>query len=623
MASTSSATGAGRGATHDGRPEGREHLARHIRVETPEHVRLGWELADLGSRFTAMFVDVAIMVGVLGTFFLAAVLVARHVAGALLPGWGPSTLLAVAGIVLFVVQWGYFLLFEGYREGRTPGKRLMGLRVLHSGGQPLSLRGAVVRNLLRAVDLQPALTGVVGGACMMLGRRTQRLGDLAADTIVVRDRGDAEIPWPEPPEARPRGRAILSEEEFALLAGFVQRRAGLSAEAKKRVERSVIDALRPALKRHPRLDSPHLDNSRLDRAPDGEFLAALHDEEAARRGGAAEGWEMQAAALVRGRMGEWDAYRELVAQARKRGLQRLSESRARSFGRLYRALAADLARARTYGAPAAVVAALEKWAGAGHTLLYGQERRTLGNPRRIARWLAAGLPRAVRRAWRTVALVALLLFGPMVATYQAVRADPALARSIMPAEMLARAENTPQGDIDAAYLDVPSGAMPMLASGVMTNNLGVAFTLFASGILAGAGSAAVLVLNGVFLGAAFGLYANQQVLAVILAFVAPHGVMELTAICLAGAAGLMLGSAVLAPGRRTRRAALVERGGAALSVLGGSAALLVVAGVVEGFYSPSSLPAAAKFAFGAASTALLALYFAVAGRQSPTAAPAP
>lgn len=588
-------------------------MARHVRVETPEHVRLGWELADLGSRFTAMFVDVAIMVGVLGMFFLAAVLVARHVAGALVPGWGPSTLLAVAGIILFVVQWGYFLFFEGYREGRTPGKRLMGLRVLHSGGQPLSLRGAVVRNLLRAVDLQPALTGVVGGACMMLGCRTQRLGDLAADTIVVRDRGDAEIPWPEPPEARPRGRAILSEEEFALLAGFVQRRAGLSAEARRRVERSVIDALRPALKRHPH----------LDRVPDGEFLAALHDDEAARRGGAAEGWEMQAAALVRGRKREWDAYRELVAQARKRGLQRLSESRARSFGRLYRALAADLARARTYGAPGAVVAALEKWAGAGHTLLYGQERRARGNPRRIAHWLASGLPQAVRRAWRTVALVVLLLFGPMVATYQAVRADPALARSIMPAEMLARAENTPQGDIDAAYLDVPSGAMPMLASGVMTNNLGVAFTLFASGILAGAGSAAVLVLNGVFLGAAFGLYANQQVLAVILAFVAPHGVMELTAICLAGAAGLMLGSAVLAPGRRTRRAALVERGGAALSVLGGSAALLVVAGVVEGFYSPSSLPAAAKFAFGAASAALLVLYFAVAGRTSPTAAPAP
>lgn len=587
-------------------------MARRVRVETPEHVRLGWELADLGSRFTAMAVDVAIMVGVLGTLLLSAVLVARHVAGALVPGWGSSTLVAVAGVGLFVVQWGYFLLFEGYREGRTPGKRLMGLRVLHSGGQPLSLRGAVVRNLLRAVDLQPGLTGVVGGACMMLGRQTQRLGDLAADTIVVRDRGDAELPWPEVPEARHRGRAILSEEEFALLAGFVQRRAGLSAEARRRVERSVIDALRPALEKHPR----------LDRVPDGDFLTALHDEEAARRGGSAEGWAMQAAALVRGRKGEWDAYRELVAQARKRGLQRLSESRARSFGRLYRALAADLARARTYGAPAAVVLALEKWAGAGHNLLYGQERKASGNPRRVARWLVSGLPQAVRRAWRTVALVALLLFGPMVATYQAVRADPALARSIMPAEMLARAENTPQGDIDAAYLDVPSGAMPMLASGVMTNNLGVAFTLFASGILAGAGSAAVLVLNGVFLGAAFGLYANQQVLAVILAFVAPHGVMELTAICLAGAAGLMLGSAVLAPGRRTRRAALVERGGAALSVLGGSAALLVVAGVVEGFYSPSSLPAAAKFSFGAASAVLLALYFAVAGRKSPTAATA-
>ena len=598
-----------------GRIPDREPPVRRVHVETPEHVRLGWELADLGSRFTALAVDLAIMVGVLATIFLSLALVVRYVAGAVLPGWGSPTLAALAMLGVFVVQWGYFLLFEAYWDGRTPGKRLMGLRVLHSGGQPLSLRGAVVRNLLRVVDLQPAVTGVVGGAFMMLGRRTQRLGDLAADSIVVRDRGDAELPWPEPPQAAPRGRPLLSEEQFALLSGFVERRAGMADEARRRVERSVADALRPALEKRLRRD-PLPGGERPDPLPDGDLLVALHDEEAVRRGGASEGWEPQAATLVHRRKPTWDAYRALLADARKRGLRGFSERKVRSFGRLYRATTADLARARAYRAPAAVVLGLEKWAGAGHNLLYRAKRRRSVEP--VARWLASGLPNAVRRNRRTAALAALLLFGPMAATYRAVRADPALARSIMPAEMLARAENTVQGDIDAEYLDVPSGAMPMLASGVMTNNLGVAFTVFASGILAGAGTVAALVLNGVFLGAAFGLYANQQVLGVILAFVSPHGVMELTAICLAGAAGLMLGSALLAPGRRTRRAALVERGGTALSVLAGSAALLVVAGVVEGFYSPSTLPAAAKFAFGAASAALLAVYFGVAGRSKPS-----
>jgi len=91
--------------------------------------------------------------------------------------------------------------------------------------------------------------------------------------------------------------------------------------------------------------------------------------------------------------------------------------------------------------------------------------------------------------------------------------------------------------------------------------------------------------------------------------------MELTAICLAGGAGLWLGSAVLAPGRRTRRAALQARGREALSLLAGVVGLLVIAGVVEGFYSPSSLPASAKFAFGGATAVLLAVYFVVGGRR--------
>ena len=596
------------------RSRAREPLARRVRLETPEHVRLGYDLADLGSRFTAMAADLAIMIVAATVLALSALLLGRHVAGTVLPEYGPATVWALATIGLFVVLWGYFVLFEAFWDGRTPGKRLLGLRVLHSGGQPLSPRGSVVRNLLRVVDLQPGVSGVVGGACMMLNRRTQRLGDLAADSIVVRDRGGGEIPWPESPRAAVRGRPLLSEEQFALLSGFVRRREGLAAEVRRRVERSVIKALRPALEGHPKADG----------VPDGEFLGALHDEEAARRGSAAEGWDLQAAALVRGRKPEWDAYRELVGDARKRGLHELSEPKVRSFGRLYRSVAADLARARAYRAPAGVVFGLEKWTGAGHSLLY-RARRTSVKP--VGRWLASRLPRAVRRSWRSVALAALLLFGPMAATYRAVRADPALARSIMPAEMLARAENTAQGEIDAQYLDVPSGAMPMLASGVMVNNLGVAFMAFAGGMLAGAGTVLLLVVNGVFLGAAFGLYANQQVLGVILAFVSPHGALELTAICLAGAAGLTLGSALLVPGRRTRPTALVERGRAALSLLAGSAALLVVAGVVEGFYSPSALPAVAKFAFGAASAALLAVYLGTVGREpagpGPRAARAP
>ncbi|MYI06242.1 MAG: hypothetical protein F4059_02680, partial [Gemmatimonadetes bacterium] len=110
----------------------------------------------------------------------------------------------------------------------------------------------------------------------------------------------------------------------------------------------------------------------------------------------------------------------------------------------------------------------------------------------------------------------------------------------------------------------------------------------------------------------------------------PHGFIELAAICIAGGAGFGLGSAILMPGRRTRGEALRERGRAFLSLLAGAVLMLVVAGLVEGFYSPSALPDAAKFGFGISTAALLLVYFTFGGRRSTasrpraaTAAPAP
>ena len=323
--------------------------------------------------------------------------------------------------------------------------------------------------------------------------------------------------------------------------------------------------------------------------------------------------------MARERREAWEAYAALVEKGRARGLGALTEEEVRAFGRLYRGVTADLARARTYGASPAMMEAVERWAGSGHNLLYRAKGRAAVP---LGRWVARECPRAVRRHRRPVLLAALLLFGPMLASYAAVRDVPVRARAIMPPGMLARAENTVRGDPDAAYLEVGGAEMPALSSMVMTNNVGVTFTAFAGGLLAGVGTVLILVFNGVLLGAAFGLYANNEVLGVILAFVFPHGVMELTAICLAGGAGLGLGSALLVPGRRTRREALRERGREFLSLLGGAVLLLLVAGLVEGFYSPSGLPAVAKFAFGGGTAVLLAVYFGFAGRGV-RAAPAP
>lgn len=569
---------------------------RRLRVETPEHVRLDYELADVGSRLAALLIDMAIIVG--GLILLA-------MAYALLRGGGMSLGESLAASVLvlgfFVLQWGYFLLFELLRDGQTPGKRALRLRVLHSTGQPLSVRGSVIRNVLRIVDFQPAMTGVLGGGVIMLTGRSQRLGDLAADTIVVRDGDAGDMAWPEASPVPAAGRPLLSAGQFELLSDYRRRREDLAHEAMHSVASAVLQAIRPAVEGHSLLGTVSAD----------EFLVRLYDEEEPRRAAAGGVWGLQAAALVREQREEWARYGELLRESRRGGLGRLPERELGSFGRLYRGMTADLARARTYGAPASVLRSLERWTGAGHNLLYRVTGESIVS---VRRWMTSGFPKAVRTHHRPILLAVLLLFGPLGISYGLVRSNPVLARYMTSSAMLERAESTPGGDIDAEYVDIPGTLMPLASTSLITNNVQVALLAFAGGVLAGSLTVLLLVFNGVHLGTVLGLYANEGLLGVILAFVFPHGFMELTAICLAGGAGLWLGSAVLVPGRRTRRAALQARGREALSILAGVVGLLVIAGIVEGFYSPSGLSAGAKFTFGAATAVLLAVYFAAGGR---------
>jgi uncharacterized membrane protein SpoIIM required for sporulation len=163
-------------------------------------------------------------------------------------------------------------------------------------------------------------------------------------------------------------------------------------------------------------------------------------------------------------------------------------------------------------------------------------------------------------------------------------------------------------------VDIPELAMPVMAGQIIANNVQVTFLAFAGGIIGGAGTVATLVFNGVFLGAVFGLFAAYGLGGHLLEFVLPHGVLELTAICIAGGAGLYLGSALVMPGRATRAAALVERGREAISLVAGAGVLLVCAGLIEGFVSPAALPFAVKAGVSALSAVVLALYLATPER---------
>jgi uncharacterized membrane protein SpoIIM required for sporulation len=198
-----------------------------------------------------------------------------------------------------------------------------------------------------------------------------------------------------------------------------------------------------------------------------------------------------------------------------------------------------------------------------------------------------------------------------------------LGRDLIGPVMTARAEDAATKQARGeGYVEVPEVSMPIFASQLISNNVQVTFLAFAGGMTGGVLTVVVLVINGVLLGGTFGAFGNHGQLLHIGTFVAPHGVIELTAICIAGGAGLWLGSALLLPGRRTRAEVLVRRGRESIALIGGTAMMLVCAGIIEGFISPSQLPGPVKFAFAAVFALAMAAYFVTAGRDAASAAAA-
>lgn len=211
-------------------------MDRTVDVRTPESIAFSYELAGLGSRFLALLVDQAIQIVTLaaifgGIVFAASRIPGRHAAAAAMDKFGESAAIAIVVTIVFVVMFGYFIVFEALWNGQTPGKRLLGLRVVQDGGYPLDFGASLIRNLIRVGE---QLVGyyILAAISALISPENKRLGDLAAGTIVVRD---ARL-------AAPRGlpqrsddpvyaaTAYLSGDERALIKRFIERRDSLSPQ---------------------------------------------------------------------------------------------------------------------------------------------------------------------------------------------------------------------------------------------------------------------------------------------------------------------------------------------------------------------------------------------------------
>lgn len=239
-----------------------EPIGDQLNIDTPELVSIELPLAGIGSRFIAAIVD-ALVLGsalILLIFLAAYIIPALGAIGEKAANWGIGILL----LIVFLLFWGYFALFEAFGNGRTLGKRVAKIRVIHQSGRGINFVEALARNLVRFIDYLPGFYGV-GVVAMFMSKRSQRLGDMVAGTLVVRER-DVEAPmWgestsrtltaaalaPQSPIPPPHLRVLLpapalaklSPSDLEVLEGFFSRRLDMDLATRRALAGRIASAL--------------------------------------------------------------------------------------------------------------------------------------------------------------------------------------------------------------------------------------------------------------------------------------------------------------------------------------------------------------------------------------------
>ena len=273
----------------------------------------------------------------------------------------------------------------------------------------------------------------------------------------------------------------------------------------------------------------------------------------------------------------WTGLEELLQTAGAKP-ERLGPERLRQLGSLYRSAAADLAFARRAFPHDPVTRRLERLVVDGRQAVYADQ----GARRSLWWFLSTGYWRRILEVPWALAAALVLLFAPLALAAVWAIDDPAAAIGVVPPEFHGAAEPGGKGRAPTAT------DQAALSSVVFTNNIRVTFLAIAGGIFAGLGTAAVLIFNGGFIGALLGLSIENGSSAGFVEFVLPHGVLELSCIAVAAAAGLRIGWALVEPGTLTRGQSLRREARPAMELVLGTMPWLVLAGLIEGFVTGST-----------------------------------
>jgi uncharacterized RDD family membrane protein YckC len=238
-------------------------------ISTPENVDLHLELAGLGNRIMACLIDTGItysLVLLVGLGCLMAVMGLDFLpAGSSFRAIAMYSVIGIGILVSLFIIFGYYIFFEGMWHGQTPGKRITGIRVIEQNGHPASWSAVIIRNLLRVIDVGVALVGLVA---MLVDRNERRLGDLAAGTMVIRERLAGELaPVLTIKATAPASGSMdigrLSPKEYQMLLDFLSRREALTTSQRQLIARRLENYFRAKIEVPPEGESPEFFLERL------------------------------------------------------------------------------------------------------------------------------------------------------------------------------------------------------------------------------------------------------------------------------------------------------------------------------------------------------------------------
>ena len=229
-------------------------MDRTLRVRTPESIAFSYELAGLGSRFLAVSIDIALQILVVIGIVWALAYSYSHLPHSMVRAASRPTKIeeslayAFIAAIIFLIFFGYFIIFESFWNGQTPGKRLMGLRVVRDGGYPADFASIAIRNLIRVGEMTAGLYAI-SAIVALLSPENKRLGDMAAGTLVVRDARAAKLASLLGEESAAQRPAMLNDDERALIDRFVARRDGMAPGNRAVMAARIAERVRPRVSR--------------------------------------------------------------------------------------------------------------------------------------------------------------------------------------------------------------------------------------------------------------------------------------------------------------------------------------------------------------------------------------